>query len=105
MAASSGPVAGSAASGSIGSISLSEGLSTLADQVTLALLALSGVSETLTVAAIRASAGTPVSFFKVDLLHLGRFCADSGMLLRRTSSSLSISLLFARFLVIFVKKY
>jgi hypothetical protein len=101
MAASSGPVAGSAASGSIGSISLSEGLSTLADQVTLALLAMSGVSET----AIRASAGTPVSFFKVDLLHLGRFCADSGMLLRRTSSSLSISLLFARFLVIFVKKY
>ena len=41
--ASSMAKAGSAASGSIGSLSLSEGFPTLADRVTLALLALSGV--------------------------------------------------------------
>jgi hypothetical protein len=59
IAASSGPLTGSAASGPIDSLSLSAGLSTLADRVTLALLALSEVSETLAVVAIRVSSGTP----------------------------------------------
>ena len=77
------------------SLNLSAGLSTLADRVILVLLALSELPEALARVATLVPSGSPLDFCKVDLPLLGRFCAGSGVLLRGTSSSLTISLLFA----------
>jgi hypothetical protein len=61
------------------------------------------VFKTLAVVAIRASSGTTLGVFEVDLLLLGtfevlrlilyRFCEGSGVLLRGNSGSFMISLL------------